>query len=253
LIDALLRGQEADDLDGSVVRETAKDLAIASQLMEQATAARSYAALAELCVILATLMDWRKAVLAAEVDSDRFLRSAKERYSIWIDRSAKSPSEIFVGSLQLATAAILEIHAISDISAVCRALATTPLPLPIIFKPSHHRWSIRREGIVDEGKPSKLAIAFVKFMIDGMPTNEIHYLSPGEAHDLDIEVRVSRWPEKAERLVLKPITVELPDTYSLPSFSFEKPTGEPPFSLSQRGRAVIRTALASLSRPLAMS
>lgn len=55
-------------------------------------------------------------------------------------------------------------------------------------------------------------------------------------HDLDIEVRVSRWPAGANALVLEPVTIEPSGTYQLPVFEIPAPTGEGPLQLTQKGR-----------------
>jgi hypothetical protein len=44
-------------------------------------------------------------------------------------------------------------------------------------------------------EPISLTVAFLKFQIDSVNVQYIHQLTPGEVHDLELEVRVSRWPE----------------------------------------------------------
>jgi len=63
------------------------------------------------------------------------------------------------------------------------------------------------EPALTESNGIDLAVAFLKFTIDGIPLSEIHYVSPGEMHDLDIEVRVSRW-QGATALILQPVMIE---------------------------------------------
>jgi hypothetical protein len=58
-------------------------------------------------------------------------------------------------------------------------------------------------------------------------------------HDLDIEVRVSRWPTGATALILEPITIEHADAYKMPIFSIAPPAGTGPFQLTQQGRAAL--------------
>jgi hypothetical protein len=83
-------------------------------------------------------------------------------------------------------------------------------------------------------------VAFVKFSIDGKPLNEVHYVSPGETHDIDVEVRVSRWPKDATHLALEPVTVEPSGTYQLPKFMLDAPLAEAgPFRLASQGRMVL--------------
>ena len=68
-------------------------------------------------------------------------------------------------------------------------------------------------------------------------------------HDMEIEVRVSRWPENATQLVITPVSAEPRSTYELSEFRFEKPSGQPPFTLTQKGRAVLRVAQGLNARP----
>ncbi|MNP14741.1 hypothetical protein D3C76_1070750 [compost metagenome] len=68
-------------------------------------------------------------------------------------------------------------------------------------------------------------------------------------HDLEIEVRVSRWPESAKTLRLSPISTELRTSYDISEFVFDKPAGEPPYALFQRGRAALQLAQGMNARP----
>jgi hypothetical protein len=66
---------------------------------------------------------------------------------------------------------------------------------------------------------------------------------------MEIEVRVSRWPEVATHLVLTPISAEPKNTYELSAFTFTKPSTEPPYTLIQMGRAALQIAQGLKSRP----
>lgn len=94
-----------------------------------------------------------------------------------------------------------------------------------------------------------LAVAFVEFKINGTVAERLHYLRPRETHDLDIAVRVSRWPEGATSLVLSPLSIEPDSTYDLPVFAFDRPETEPPFLFQQRGRMVLHVPHNLHARP----
>jgi hypothetical protein len=98
-------------------------------------------------------------------------------------------------------------------------------------------------------KPVELTVAFLKFTIDKKPLAETHFLAPGEMHDLDIEVRVSRWPVNATALVLEPVTIEHADAYKMPVFSIPAPAGTGPFRLIQQGRAALTVPQHLNARP----
>jgi hypothetical protein len=96
--------------------------------------------------------------------------------------------------------------------------------------------------------PPELAVAFLKFLIDGEPAASIHYLTPGQTHDLDIEVRVSRWPEAAELLELRPLSIDVPESHAFPVFRFEKPAGTA-LTMRSNGRVMVKFAQGLNARP----
>ena len=93
-------------------------------------------------------------------------------------------------------------------------------------------------------------MAFVEFIIDGEPTETVHSLQPNQLHDLDIKIRVSRWPEECTSLRIKPISIEPRSTWELPSFEFPVPEGEPPYILKQQGRMIVHAPQGLNARPL---
>ena len=117
-------------------------------------------------------------------------------------------------------------------------LAAVPLPVGLYSMP--RRESGERASVSeDQTNAAALTVAFLKFTIDGRPVEEVHYVSPRETHDLDVEVRVSRWPAAATALVLEPISIEPAGTYQLPIFSIPAPMGNGPFRLTKTGRAAL--------------
>jgi hypothetical protein len=106
------------------------------------------------------------------------------------------------------------------------------------------------EPVEKAAKPLDLTVAFVTFAIDGLPLADIHYVKPGTTHDMDIEVRVSRWPEGSTHLRLEPVTVEPAGTYDLPTFEIKAPMGKAgPYKLSAKGRAVLKVPQQFGARP----
>ena len=101
----------------------------------------------------------------------------------------------------------------------------------------------------ERAPPAELSVAFLKFQLGGQPAANIHHLVPRELHDMEIEVRVSRWPDTATHLVLTPISAEPRSTYELSEFTFEKPAGDPPHTLVQQGRAALQIAQGLKARP----
>src|SRR5262249_31737940 len=115
-----------------------------------------------------------------------------------------------------------------------KALAAIPIPIAIYTDPVPQRHGLAREGEqAPKEKMPDLTVAFVEFKIDGTTAERIQALRPRENHDLDIAVRVSRWPEGATSLVLSPVSIEPRSSYDLPTFRFSRPPGDPPYFFQQ--------------------
>lgn len=228
-----------------------KDIAVAldsvSLSFSSTAAAKSYSALAALMRIFDALVLWRTAVLDAEVDADRFLRSAQERFGLW---SAECGEATAAKALAAAADGIPKISAISHVAPIARAVGMVPLPLGVFEQPVRPAWAASPGSTKQsDPEPVELTVAFLKFQIDGIPAAELHHVAPGEVHDLEIEVRVSRWPDDKHELRLTPVSVEPQLTYDFPSFGFERPSGDEPYILHQRGRAVLLLPQGMHARP----
>jgi hypothetical protein len=220
------------------VRAAAKNLDSTSGLYGDAPTAHIYQALAELGLCIALLAEWRQTVLSAGADAARFLTAAQERAKAW---ASTFGAEASVGPLAPVAQQISAVKNISEVATVAASLSVIPLPVGLYSAEGSGR---RGPRLPDDGseappKPVELSVAFIKFTIDGAPLAERHYISPGEMHNLDIEVRVSRWPANATALILEPVTIEHGDAYKMPVFSIPAPSGAGPHQLKQQGRAAI--------------
>jgi hypothetical protein len=201
-----------------------------------------YGAFGEFTKIAALLIEWRSSVLDAVVDAQRFKIAAKVRATAWLKAYGSHPA---LAKLAEVASAVGNIENIDEVQAVATKIGGVPLPIGIYALPDRDTLRARSgfEGASESDRPAPppdLAVAFVKFSIDGKPLNEVHYVSPGEAHDMDVEVRVSRWPKDATHLALEPVTVEPSGTYHLPKFQLDAPAGEEgPFRLSSQGRMIL--------------
>jgi hypothetical protein len=199
------------------------------------------------------IVEWRAAVLEAGPDADRFIRGAKERRKLWLAEFHDKPAATtLIGRSQ----GVEGLTGVGDVAQVLATIAATPLPVGLV-KAEHHFRVPRSENPDSElaadkatVKPaSDLAVAFLKFTLNGALAEKTHFLSPGQIHDLEIEVRVSRWPDAAEALELRPLSVEAPDTYEFPIFRLAKPLGEPPYTLNGGGRALLKVGQSLQARP----
>lgn len=222
----------------------AKNLAAA---FGRAPAAKRWDAFASALEITRLLVEWEQASLTAAIEPDRFLRTA--RLQLKRLRSEAS-GETFADKLIEALSVIDGEFDFAGIEPLRQSLAAIPLPVAIYAdpKPKLPAWAHEREGS-DKEKAPDLTVAFVEFTINGTTAERIQALRPRENHDLDIAVRVSRWPETATALVLSPISIEPPSSYDLPSFRFARPSGEPPYLFKQRGRMILHAPQNLKARP----
>lgn len=189
-----------------------------------------------------SLAEWKHAVRNAEIDTQRFLHSAKLKASeidTTLNFSNNKQLKEFIDKVKL-------IHSLDGIEAIQDLLKNWSLPL-LLFA------NLRNKNIekisTKVHKKQESTVAFLKFDIDGEPAQQWNYLRPGTAYDLNIEVRVSNWPQKASSLLLKPITIDPRERGWLPDFRFEKPKGDEPFTLRGIGRVVLEVANSFGSRP----
>lgn len=239
IVEALREVGLGGEMGPQRLRAAAKNLDSTSGLYGDAPTAHTYQALAELGICIAFLAEWRQTVLSAGADAGRYLTAAQERATAWARTFGVGG---IADNLAPVAQKITAVKNISEVATVAASLAAIPLPVGLYSAEG----SVRRIGprLPDDGgeappKPVELSVAFIKFTIDGTPLAETHYLSPGEMHNLDIEVRVSRWPVNATALILEPVTIEHPDAYKMPVFSLPAPSGAGPHQLEQQGRAAI--------------
>lgn len=250
-VEALIRAIPPRADNAAELRDAANELDRCGPYFHQATTGAVYAAFAELLRTTARLVDWRAAVLNARPDPDGQLRSAKELHNLWLN---DYQSNAAVARLVAASDGISTASSIEDVGAVCRSIASTPLPIAIFAEELHVMHQGLRERMAELNEPEKeeppeLSVAFLRFVIDGKAADETHYMTPGEAHDLDIEVRVTRWPEHADELKLTPVTIEPSANYEFPVFTFQRPEDSPPYRMHKPGRAVLRVAQGMQASP----
>lgn len=236
-IEALRAATEARVNNAQAMRNAADDLDAASISCDYSVAASSYSALAGLLRITAMLVEWRGGIFDAAQDADRFLRSAKAQYKLWLEeyRAVEIQQRLLENSVAIESVAELE-----QVGNVCHAIASIPLPIPFFAAEVRPSWLPQGNQQEDKEPPVELKVAFLQFQINGEPAKQVHFLAPQMAHDLEIEVRVSRWPDSATTLDLRPVTVEKSDTYDFPFFQFNRPSGNGPFVMRQQGRAILK-------------
>ena len=200
-----------------------------------------FAGFAVLLKCFAFLINWIKAIRSAEADADRYLRAARLLASEFAQKHAGEMSPAL-------TQRIERVASLRDVAAVATLKeGILSLPIPFAFFPPEPKMERRFER--EEASPPPLDIAFVSFDIDGQPASSMNSITPTELHDLKIEVRVSRWPAHAERLLLTPVTLEQSPSFIMPTFEFVRPAGDGPYTFSGEGRMQIRAAQSIGARP----
>jgi hypothetical protein len=237
IVEALREAALGGKHDAVRLRTAANELYSASGLYGEAPSAALFVAIGDLAQCICFLLEWRAGVLNATPDAARFVTAARERATAWLkDR----PGEGVFGQLLKIAEQITGITSVNEVGTTAAALAAVSIPVGLYSE--HKRQGgvrIPEEDDAPRPRPAELTVAFLRFTIDGKPVDETSFLSPGEVHDLDIEVRVSRWPVGATALILEPVTTEHADAYKMPIFMIPAPAGTGPFQLREQGRAVL--------------
>jgi hypothetical protein len=245
----LLAASTGERENAHELRRAASELDSASARFTDSKVGVPFAAYADLIRIVALLVEWRRATLDAESDADRFKRGWLGRLAMWQSDYGSRPE---CADVVVVAGTISDAITIQEIEALCRRLAQVALPIGMFGDAPK---GPKLEGPFAEHQrereaPPELNVAFLSFTVDGEPADQLNFLTPREMHDLEIEVRVSRWPENATELRLSAISIEVPGAYAFPQFRFERPTGAaPPFVLRERGRAIIHAAQALRAQP----
>ena len=234
--------------DAAALRQAAGSLDAAAARFVDAGIGAAYSAFAELVRIAALLVEWRHGVLEAEPDPDRHKRGALERLRLW---RTEYGERVATAGLAGAVAELTQATSVAEVGALCGSLSQTPLPVGM-YGDKQKRMEAgpfaNRKAKEDE-PPPELNVAFLSFTVDGEPADQLHFLTPNETHDLEIEVRVSRWPDGVAELRLPPVTVEAASAYEFPAFTLTRPAGDPPYTMRQRARAIIKAAQALRAQP----
>ena len=179
------------------------------------------------------------------MDADRYLRAAKQGARDLAQELSADPE---AGRLSEAAARIMAISDVSEIEQVAEFLLHTPLPLPLFAEEVRSIRPYKTEPT--HAAVPEVSVALVSFALNDVAFGDPQTIEPEVLHELSVEIRVSRWPESAQELMLDVVSVEPPDVYQLPRFTFRRPDGAPPYLLRQTGRMLLQVPQAILSRPL---
>jgi hypothetical protein len=251
-IEAVLALRDAPSaVNATRVADAAAKLRPVVERYDTAPVGLMYRALADLAQIVGLLKEWREAVLGAEQDAQRFLTAAQARTVVWLEVHGAEP---VLAPMKAIATDIGEVASIEQVQTISTRLSAVPLPVGIYSRPGakslRERMGLEDGPTADQPRLPKLQVAFLKFTIDGRPLEEVHHVTPGENHDIDIEVRVTRWPEGALQLIIEPVTIEPMDTYRLPTFVLDAPiSSDGPHRFQKHGRFVLKVPQHLAARP----
>lgn len=204
---------------------------------------RELASFSKSLEIWALLVQWASAARQAESDADRYLRAARLICTEFLNSETTEPKTAF--SALLTRVQTIEIP--TEVQGFRDELLK--IPLGIGFSVQTNIFKIRSLAAGNKKGEEPVKIIFVNFLIDGKTASSFDSLRPGTAYDIELDVRVSRWPSEAEALILEPISVEPRDFYSLPTFNFIRPEGDGPFAFRDSGRLRLNVPLSIGARP----
>lgn len=219
----------------------------------------------------ALLMRWGNALRSAEGDAARFIAAA--RLLVRDLRRRIAPRELTNAFGAVAQGIDAAVDA-EDVELVITRLICAPLPVPL----GHRRVATRAEGGHGLGRVSVSStaesrdaaaaptVAFLRFGLGELgddithtaaPVADVLTLQPDTLYDLQLDVRLSRWPRHASRVEFTPLHVEPPETLTVPTFVFDRQelrispaTEDSPLTVRGTGRLRLHGAHDSLARPL---
>jgi len=232
----LLRNTNGE-ADIEALKDSAQHVRDAAASFGRAPAAKLWLAFAEAIDCIRFLEEWQRAVLSGEPDSDRLIRAARARLEL-IENGAGET--VFEQEALKILRKIRDDLKQNEIAALRQQLASLPMPVAMyaVPEPTLPNWA-KTQVTYEKKKSDDLAVAFLEFSINGSPAAQVQWLPSRQTNDLEIGIRVSRWPDEAEKLQLTPISIEPNSTFDLPTFEFERPNNDPPHLFRQRGRMVL--------------
>lgn len=214
-----------------------------AQNLSNPAISNAYTAFARAVEVASRLLSWADAVRKCEVDANRYLQGAKAISRDLAKTGVVAPSQNSIKSFARAVAEITDIDEVPNLLKLALAI---PLPVPLTMVPQATDWMPRAAA---KTKPT-IVVAFTAFRMNGTILSDAHTVDSDTIYDLGVDVSVSKWPEQATELVVEPASVEDRDTYDFPTFKFDRPTQDPPYTFSGLGRMRLRYPTSFFARPL---
>ena len=201
----------------------------------------------ELVEALTHAVRWTAAVWSAEPDAARHATAARLR----ANQASSSADDLWPNAVREAAA---QLEALEDHEVPARTaarLAAIPLPprLTDLYRPSD-----RRRAYVAEPAQGSVPVAAILIRLHGEPVMRPTVVHPGALHNFEVEARVSGWPEEADALEIKFLSVHPRDVLYASDVRFtidqmvqpleirvagERPAGDPPLELTAYAAFVV--------------
>ncbi|MDE0116181.1 MAG: hypothetical protein OXT07_06140 [bacterium] len=198
-------------------------------------------AFSEVADSLVLAVRWRTASWEAEPDADRFARAARLRAEAVVEQAGDTwPSALLSAARRLAG-----LDGQNGPAEIADLLSRVPLPPRMTRKP--HRQAISE----DPGQQAPVPSVALLVRFNSEPVMRPTVLRPGAMHQLQVEARVSEWPDNAEMLEVEFLSVHpreflhssklafTPDQLQQPleiRIAGERPSTDPPLSLTALAR-----------------
>lgn len=242
-----LRRHASGSEEPALLRQLAGELDAVSEEHGASRAAQAYYAFGRVLELLANLIDWVREIRGAEAQADRLVRAAQLQAREFLRKEERVTERV-----SAAFKAIAEIRDPDDVIALPGRVAQISLPLPIVRQ--HVLRPLDFVAVAETVEPrDDVIVAALEFRLNGEVIGEEATLTPEMMHDLDLEVRFSRWPSDVSQIVFEPLHVEPAGYVDAPRFVIAPPAGEASFHTVQRGRIVARVPHALFARPLELS
>ncbi len=190
------------------------------------------------------LTQWEEAVKNAAENSGRF----HEAYKYHIKEAFKKINGLEPNKdLVNAASGMDNIVVTDDIGKALKSLSAIPLPLPIHWEEDPEL----KKHYLQETKNAKrepMITAFLNFKINNENLQDPHLIDPNTLYDLNLEVRINRWPGNSEKLVIQPLSDVTGENYQMPTFEISKNEKNKTYHVS--GRMAIKIGQTFESQPL---
>lgn len=163
------------------------------------------------------LVQWEDDVKNAAENANRFHEAYKYRIKEALKQvqgleNAKEVSDIIspMGNIEVT----------DNISKALECLSVLSLPIPVYWEedPKESKSYPSMKEMYKEKEPE--VVAFLEFKIDNNNLQEPHLIGPNKQYDLNLEVRLNRWPNGSNKLVIQPLSDIPQENYQMPIFEF---------------------------------